>query len=133
MELILDTSILIAVERQIVGLDRVRNYGNAYISAITVAELLFGVYRADNEARKVKRSASVENIISSIPILPFGEGEARVYAEIYSYLRRQSITLGAHDLMIGATAIAAGCKVLTMNEKDFKRIPGLDVLTIGDA
>ena len=130
MELVLDTSVLIAVERNIVDFDSIKRYGNIYICSITVAELLFGVYRADNEDRKVKRSASVEHMISSIPILHFGEAEARIYAQIFCELKDKGLTVGAHDLMIGATAIAAGCKVLTMNEKDFRRISGLDVLSI---
>jgi tRNA(fMet)-specific endonuclease VapC len=38
--------------------------------------------------------------------------------------------IGAHDLLIAATALAQGHAVLTQNAKDFKRVPGLTVLTL---
>ena len=53
-----------------------------------------------------------------------------MYAEILSDLSKKGITLGTHDMIIGATAIANGYPVLTINEKDFKRIPGVEVLSI---
>jgi predicted nucleic acid-binding protein len=38
--------------------------------------------------------------------------------------------IGAHDLLIAAIAVAQGHAVLSNNEKDFKRVPGLTVLTL---
>ncbi|MBI3977029.1 MAG: hypothetical protein HY331_02475 [Chloroflexi bacterium] len=35
--------------------------------------------------------------------------------------------VGAHDLLIGAAALAHGYTVLTENVRDFRRIPGLTV------
>lgn len=40
-------------------------------------------------------------------------------------LERKGVKIGAHDLIIGATAIARGDTVLTLNRRDFSRIPGL--------
>ena len=130
MGIVFDTSVIVSLERQVITLDQLVSYGDGCISSVTISELLLGVYFADHESRKVKRSAFVENIVGSMMILPFGEEEARVYAEISAYLKVKGVTIGIHNLMIGATAIASGCKILTMNEKDFKRIPGLDVLSI---
>ena len=36
--------------------------------------------------------------------------------------------IGAHDLIIAATALCHGFPVLTSNLKDFERVTGLDVL-----
>lgn len=91
---------------------------------------MVGVYRANTEERKMKRSAFVEHIISSITSLPFQEEEARIYAQILALLYNKNISLGAHDLMIGATAIANGYAVLTANENDFTRITGLEVISL---
>ncbi len=130
MGLVIDTSVLIAAERGEVNFAQWESYGDAYISSITISELLIGVYRANTEERKIKRSAFVEHIISSLSSLAFGEEEARVYAQILKNLFDKGITLGVHDMLIGATAIANGYPVLTTNESDFKRISGLEVLTI---
>jgi predicted nucleic acid-binding protein len=35
--------------------------------------------------------------------------------------------IGAHDLMIGSTAISLGFKLVTFNPRDFVKIPGLKV------
>lgn len=130
MGLIIDTSVLIAAEKGEVDFSLWKDRGEAYISSITITELLIGVYRADTEARKIKRSAFVEHIISGITSLVFGEEEARVYAQILKNLFDKNITLGVHDMLIGATAIANGYSVLTINANDFKRIAGLEVITV---
>ena len=39
-------------------------------------------------------------------------------------------TVGAHDRIVAATAIAAGWRVATANVRDFERVPGLDVVDI---
>jgi predicted nucleic acid-binding protein len=39
----------------------------------------------------------------------------------------RGVTLGAFDLIIGATAIRYGFSVLTTNAADFRRMPGCDV------
>jgi predicted nucleic acid-binding protein len=37
------------------------------------------------------------------------------------------VVIGAHDLQIAATALADGHEVVTVNEREFGRIPGLVV------
>ena len=130
MGLILDTSVLIAAEKGEVDFSLWQDYGEAYISSITLTELLVGVHRANTEERKVKRSAFVEHVISKIANLAFGEEEARTYAQLLRSLFEQGTTLGVHDMLIGATAISRGYPILTMNIADFKRIPGLEVIEV---
>lgn len=128
MGLVIDTSVIMNAERHNIDFNKWQNYEEAYISSITISELLLGVYKAKNNDIKIKRSAFVEHIINSIEVLYFGAEEARVYAQLLYNLYDQNITLGAHDLMIGASAVTNGYSVLTMNSKDFKRISGLEVI-----
>lgn len=130
MGLVIDSSVIIAAERQKIDFSNWAQYEQSYISAITVTELLIGVSRADNEERRIKRSAFVEHVISSITVLSFGIEEARIYNQILYNLFKKNITLGVHDMLIAATAIAAGYPVLTANGQDFNRIKGLKVLEI---
>lgn len=126
----LDTSILISAEKNKIDFTPWETYGEIFISAITVTELLVGVHLANTEERRIKRSAFVENIINSITALPFRAEEARIHAQVLSGLLKKGITIGAHDLIIAATAIANSHAILTKNEFDFNRIPGLKVLTL---
>lgn len=97
------------------------------VSVITAAELFHGVQRADNAPRRLKRSAFVEQVLSSFPVYDFDLAVARLYAELWAALERGGTRIGAHDLIIGATAISRGDTVLTLNRRDFGKIPGLSV------
>ena len=76
------------------------------ICVVTVAELLHGVERTDTETRKIRRQAFVEKVIELIPVFPFDSGVARIYAKIWASLMQRGFTVGAHDLIITATAIS---------------------------
>ncbi len=131
MGLILDTNVFIYSERSGNPIDfsKWEEYGDVYISAITVSELLVGVRYADSDARKARRSAFVESILSKIPVLSFNAEEARAHAGLFATLTRQGQMIGAHDLIIAATAIVHNCALLTENIKEFERVPGLEALS----
>jgi predicted nucleic acid-binding protein len=120
---VLDTSVLIGAERARVGLELPADEDVA-IAAITVSELLHGVYRAD-PARRTQRAAFVELVIRSIETLPFDVATARVHAQLWADLAQEGMTVGAHDLQIAATALVRGWSLATSNRRDFARIPGL--------
>ena len=132
MGLIIDTNVFIDIENGRIDtaiFERLLHYGEAYISAVTVAELLAGVHLAKSADERIKRSAFVEGVLSNIVALDFNEDVARSYAELYSYaiLSKKNVYKNAHDLQIAATAINNGYAVLTSNRKDFEIIPGLMV------
>ena len=62
-------------------------------------------------------------------ILPVNEQVSLVYGEVFRTLKRKGHLIGANDLWIGSTAIAAGMPLVTRNGKDFRRMPGLQVMT----
>lgn len=133
MGVILDTSILIAYERDSLDLEKlVKGKANELfgISVITVSELLHGVHRADSESRRLKREAFVQKVIDTFPAYSFDVPAARIYAEIWAHLLKKGVQVGAHDLMIGATAISLGFSVATHNVRDFKKIEGLTLQVI---
>ena len=130
MGVILDTSVLIAAERGIFEVDAFvanREEEPFGLSVITVAELLHGVYRADSRARRIRRNAFVQKVIDLFPALPFDTAAARVYAQIWADLQKRGKMIGAHDLMIGSTAISLGFNLVTFSTRDFEKIPGLKV------
>jgi predicted nucleic acid-binding protein len=60
-------------------------------------------------------------------VLPFDTAAARVYAQIWADLQKRGKMIGAHDLMIGSTAISLGFNLVTFNTRNFEKIPGLKV------
>lgn len=130
MTLLIDSSVFIALERRRVTLDALVHVAPdepVALASITASELLAGVYRADSLARRVQREAFVEAILERVPVLPFDLLVARIHAQLWAELTTSGQLIGAHDLLIGATALAHGYSVLTDNLRDFRRVPGLNV------
>ena len=128
MGVILDTSVLIEAERGAFEIDHFTENREEEVfglSVISVAELLHGVHRADSTKRRLKRSAYVEKVMELFPIYPFDLSIARIYAELWSDLSKRGIQIGAHDLIIGSTALSLGFSVATYNKRLFESIEGL--------
>ncbi len=135
MGIVIDTNVFIDIENgrcDVDGLARFKEYGDTYISVVTISELLLGVHLATDDSSRIRREAFVENIISAMPSLEFNKEVARVYSHIYSIFLKPRSKLGSnvHDLQIASTALAHGYPVLTSNVNDFKKIPGLTVLSL---
>lgn len=128
MGIIFDSTEIIALERNRAAIDELiagREDEPFGISVVTVAELLHGVERADTETRRLRRQAFVEKVIELFPVFPFDVSVARIYARIWASLASKGYTVGAHDLIIAATAIALDYTVVTANRRDFETIEGL--------
>jgi len=121
MGVIFDTSKIIDMERsrqEVEELVRGRENEPFGISVVTVAELLHGVERADSEDRKINRQAFVEKVMEIFPIFGFDVAVARIYARIWASLAKRNLIVGAHDLIIAATAISLNYTVITSNIRD---------------
>ena len=62
--------------------------------------------------------------------IPFDLVTPCVHASLWAGLTAKGVSVGAHDLLIGATAIAAGYRVATRDRRSFGRIPGLEVVIL---
>jgi len=124
----LDTSILVAAERRTLRMgELLQSMGEEPVgmAAITASELLHGCHRAAEPGVRARRWAFVEGVLDTIPVLPFGLAEARRHAELWADLAKQGGVIGPHDMLVGATAVAHGYALATMNAREFGRIPGL--------
>jgi tRNA(fMet)-specific endonuclease VapC len=127
--LLIDTDLLVDVERGVRSpeVEQLLADEERAISVITVSELLHGVHRATG-ARRARRRAFVEHLLAGLEPIPVTEPVARVHADVWAQLAQAGRVVGAHDLWIGATALAHGLGVATRNVADFERIPGLRVI-----
>jgi tRNA(fMet)-specific endonuclease VapC len=131
--LILDASVFIEAERELFDLDGLLESGGdepVAIAAVTASELLHGVERATDQSVRAKRHQYVERLLNDFPIIPFGLDEAREHARIWAALAGKGTPIGAHDLLVAATALANGAAVATLNQKEFKRVPGVSLVPI---
>ena len=130
MGLIIDTNVFISFEKggKAIDLSRWEPSDRVYISVITVSELLVGVHRADTEERRRRRSDFVEAVISGVGVLDFTVGCARVHAELHAELAKAGRMIGAHDLIIAATARHHGLSLMTDNHEEFSHVAGLGVI-----
>jgi tRNA(fMet)-specific endonuclease VapC len=127
---IIDRSVLIAYERDAFALDAylatIEEHDVA-ISAVTASELLHGVERARDPEKRAARASRIAELLDAFQVVPFGLAEARVHARIWAALSSHGKTIGAHDLIVAATALAGGASIATLNQKEFKRVPGLSL------
>ena len=126
--LLLDTTFLIDAERGTTDLDDViGDDDDVAIAAITLAELTVGVELATSR-RRPRRQSYVEDIAGSIPILPYDESVALRHANLLVAVRRSGRPRGAHDLIIAATAVAAGRTVVSSDRRAFDGLPGVNAI-----
>jgi predicted nucleic acid-binding protein len=130
MAQLIDTSVLIDLERRGVpgpAVDALFEGEVAALSSITASELLTGIYRTPSDTQKAKRLAFVESIFRLYPVLTFDLKVARIHARIWAELTSVGQMIGAYDLIIAATALTHDYEVLTLNLREFERVPGLVV------
>ncbi len=131
MGLILDTCVFLdaVVAHKPVDYTQWQRFGNAYLCATSVSDLLIGVQMAKTAALAAKRSAFVEAIVTTISILPFSEEVARAHAKLYATLLKQENMINTHDLIIAATALAYDYALVTKEVSNFDKISGLKVIS----
>ena len=130
---LIDSSVLIAVERGELDWNSLASEageGEIAITAVTASESLHGMHRARSPAQRARREAFVERLLSHVPVVPFDLTAARAHARIWARLAARGIGVGAHDLLIAATALAAGGAVATRDQRSFPKIPGLSVVKL---
>jgi tRNA(fMet)-specific endonuclease VapC len=131
MGLILDSSVLVAFERRRFDLERLlADVSPAAIAAVTAAELLIGVERADNPQRRVRREMFVENILARIPIVPFDLPQARLLAVHFADLAHRGQIIGDRDLQIAVTALSLDYDLATLNIGEFQRVTSLRLIDV---
>ena len=128
MGLIVDTGVFIVLERSGGTAGLGASEGPIFVSSITLSELWVGAHRADNETRRRRRLEFIENFALPCDQLPFTTDTARVHSRLHADLLARGQMIGAHDLLIAATAVEHGLAVLTTNRREFDRIPGLAVV-----
>ena len=94
------------------------------ISAITMAELDFGVF---NSSDPQKNRMALLLFLSGITVLPFDKAASLEYGSIRHYLKTNGIIIGGNDMLIAAHARSMDITLVTHNTREFSRVPGLKI------
>jgi tRNA(fMet)-specific endonuclease VapC len=92
-------------------------------SVIVDCELRFGL--AKNPTPKLTNAYRVT--MAALKLFNFESDAVQRYANLRYYLESQGTPIGPNDMLIAAHALALGCTLVTDNEEEFRRIPGLRV------
>lgn len=125
LKYMLDTNIVIHVikHRPFEMLETFNQHaGQLCISSITLAELLHGVEKSEFVEKNLK---NVENFISRLEVLEYGNKAASHYGDIRADLERKGTTIGVNDLHIAGHARSEGLIIVTNNVREFERVSGL--------
>ncbi|MYH86344.1 MAG: tRNA(fMet)-specific endonuclease VapC [Gammaproteobacteria bacterium] len=125
LKYMLDTNIAIYVIKR--RPDYVRETFNRHaerlcISSITLAELTHGV---EKSAYPDRNARNVNDFVSRLTVLEYGQRAAAHYGEIRAELERNGKTLGVNDLHIAGHARSEGLTLVSNNLKEFDRVAGL--------
>ena len=86
------------------------------------------MYGARRSSRTEALLERIENsLLPDLPVLPFDASAARRYGEVRAALEESGTPIGDADMRIAAIALARDLKMVTGNERHFRRVPGLEV------
>ena len=122
-----DTSIIVDIDggkRDVIELcERLTSTERAYISTVSVSEILTGSYLRRDYNVAVKKAEKVLNQFRWVPL----DGEvAKLVAELNAYLLSKGQPIEYQDVVIAASFLLECCDVmLTENKDHFERLPNL--------
>lgn len=124
---LLDTNIVSDLVRNPAGdiMKRIASVGaeKVCISMIVACEARFGAAKSGSQ----HLARQLDLVLAQMEILPLEAPVDEHYADIRNTLERAGTPIGPNDLLIAAHARSLGLTLVTGNEREFSRVPGLTV------
>lgn len=134
MRFILDTDHVSLLQRghpqvvaQLAGVD----LDNRAVTIVTAAEQLQGrlavIRRSTTESLAANAFARLQEAMAfyrTVKVLPYDP----IAVALFEQLRQQKIRIGTQDLRIAAITISIGATLVTRNRRDFRQVPGLNII-----
>lgn len=124
----LDTNICIYIIKkkpeQVIERMRRTRISDVGVSSITLSELEYGAVKS---TRPEQNKLALVEFLAPLEILPYDDMAAHEYGKVRAYLEKQGSPIGSMDMLIAANALSLNCILVTNNESEFRRVPGLKV------
>jgi tRNA(fMet)-specific endonuclease VapC len=92
-------------------------------SIIVAGEIRYGIAKRPD----VRGSIRSGQLLERLPVLPSEPPAERHCGQLRAALERLGTPISANDMLIAAHALALDCTLVTANEREFRRVPGLRV------
>ncbi|MGH9482866.1 MAG: PIN domain-containing protein [Terriglobales bacterium] len=102
----------------------------SHYGRIILTEIVHGIYRASTPAIRSRREAYLAELLADLTVYPYTIKTAMLVGKLDGEQQSKGVVIPFADLLIGATALALGFSVLTVNIRHFERIPGLSVVQL---
>lgn len=89
-------------------------------TAVTVAEIEFGLQRLPAGRRRDELYARFETFVGALTVLPLDEQAARETGRLRAMREAAGLSAQPSDMMIAGIAVAGGAALATRNTKDFE-------------
>ncbi len=96
--------------------------GQMCISSVTLGELMYG---AEKSAMPEQNLADIESLIARLEVRPFDTQAATHFGQVRAALAKAGTPISPYDAMIAGHARALALVLVTNNDKEFQRVPGL--------
>ncbi len=129
MKYLLDTNICIYLIKrkppQVFQQFQIHSVGEIGVSAITVAELQFGVQKSQQITQNQR---ALQQFLLPLVCAPFDSQATVAYGEIRAALETQGTPIGPLDTLIAAHALSLNITLVTNNTREYSKVPGLQVV-----
>ncbi len=95
------------------------------LSSITLSELEYGIVKS---SKPDQNRFALAQFLAPMEILPYGDEAAQQYGRLRVFLEKQGTPIGSLDMLIAAHALSIDCILVTNNEKEFNRVPNLNIV-----
>ena len=125
MRYLLDTNIVSDLVRNPQGpvAQKIRKVGEHRVctSIIVASELRYGAAKKQSP----RLTAQLQAVLSALEVARFESPADAAYGTLRARLEKAGRPIGGNDLLIAAQALALGYTIVSDNEREFARIPGL--------
>ena len=127
MQYLLDTSIISDLIRDPQGRATAKvaavGQNNVCTSIIVACELRFGIAKR----KSLRLTRQVEAVLAQFEVLPLKTPIDVAYGGLREPLEARGTPIGGNDLLIAAHALSISAVLVTANEREYARVPGLTV------
>ena len=122
MKVLLDTNICTYIinERPAPVLERFKKFA---VSDLGISSVTVGVAKSQS----ARNRSALEAFLLPLNVAPFDLTAAFAYGDLRAELERRGEPIGPLDMQIAAHALCLNVTLVTNNEREFRKVPGLSI------